>query len=49
MHACTYFLKGREYMQDFDENIIWQLFQKTGSPAFYSLYSRLKKDDRKDN
>ena len=35
-------------MQD-DEKIVWQLFQKTGSPAFYSLYSRLKNHDRKDN
>ena len=43
------FTKGRDYMQDFDENIIWQLFEKTGNPAYYSLYSRLKKHDRKDN
>ena len=32
-----------------DEKIIWQLFQKTGSPAYYLLYSRLKNYDGKNH
>lgn len=36
-------------MQDFDKDIVWQLFKQTGNPAYFSLYSRLKNHDGKDN
>ncbi len=32
-----------------DIDLAWQLFKKTGQPAYYSLYKRLTEEDEHKN